>query len=49
MTRDKGVAILGKVLLYAVTFTFKVTAQRGALVLWWPIPTLSVVSFNVDL
>ena len=46
VTRDRGVAISGKYKIYAVTFTFKIPVQRSALMVWWLIPILSVVSFN---
>ena len=34
VTRDKGVAILGLVLMNVVTFTLKISVQQRALVLW---------------
>ena len=45
VTLDRGVAISGNQMIFAVTFTCKVIVWRmGALVLWRLIPTLTVVS-----
>jgi hypothetical protein len=44
VTRVRGVAISGKLIMYAVAITLKMNVLRSALVLWWLIHTSSVVS-----
>ena len=45
VTGDRDVAFSGQQVMYAVTFTFKIAVQWSALVVWWLIQTLSVVSY----